>query len=130
MGHKWITEQTRQAILEDYALGKLTCNEIAAKHGVSRQSVSNIAVRAGISLRGSKRSKTEHKERVCAKCKKKIDVEGARFCPYCGSDVRTDNEILAEQLIHLAHLAPLLPESKRDDLVQTVNKAANKIKNL
>lgn len=130
MGYRRIDDATRQGIIEDYEAGVLTCAEIAEKYSVSRQSASNIALRAGIQSRHSKRNKPEHKEHVCPKCKKKIDIKGAKFCPFCGSDIRTENEILAERLTRLSHLAPLLPESKRDELVQTVNEAANKIRNL
>ena len=121
-----ITQEQRQQILQEYLEGKLTICEIAERYGISGNTVSAIAVRAGVQLRRPKKPQAGVK--VCPKCRKKVDTIGARFCPFCGSDIRSENELLAEKLDGLLDLYQFIPAAQRDEFVQTINKAAAALK--
>lgn len=43
-------------------------------------------------------TKKTNVEKICPKCRKPVKVHGARFCPWCGSDVRSERQIVAEEL--------------------------------
>lgn len=118
--------ELRQAVIEDYKNSALTIREIGKKHGIPHSTVSNIAKQEGMALRRPKDKKDQNK--TCPRCHKAVDVKGARFCPYCGSDIRSENEILAEQLDNLKELYIYIPEAKRDNFIQTINKTIETLK--
>ena len=50
-------------------------------------------------------------------------VSGARFCCFCGSDIRTENEILVERLEKITELFIFIPETSRDEFIGVINQA-------
>lgn len=134
MGQKIIfTPEQIQAILEDYRDRNLTTKEIAKKHFISDGTLARIVEENNEPLRRPsattpRNRKSKHKS--CPKCRKKIDLKGARFCPFCGADIRSENEVLAEKVIKQIELFKFLPETTRDDFVQTLNQAAAKLKTI
>lgn len=123
---KRYSDELRQAVIEDYKNGEKV-TEIGEKYGIGHSQVSRIAREGGLTLRKPKHSKDPQKK-TCPRCHKAVDVKGARFCPYCGSDIRSENEILAEQLDNLKGLFIHIPEAQRDNFMQTINKAIDKLK--
>lgn len=43
-------------------------------------------------------TKKTNVEKICPKCRKPVEAHGARFCPWCGSGVRSERQIVAEEL--------------------------------
>jgi transposase-like protein len=115
---KILSEETKRELLRDYENKNITVEEIALKYGVGKAEVAKIAVEQGATPR---REKTYGKSQVrkgkgkaCPRCKKLTEVKGARFCCYCGADIRSNKEILAEKNEELLRVVCQLPENVRD----------------
>jgi len=54
--------------------------------------------------------------RTCPKCRKTVDVKGARFCCFCGADIRSNKELLIERIHNAMSVLMLLPNSHRDEI--------------
>ena len=106
-----MTEETKREILRDYENKNIKVEEIAEKYGIGRAAVAKIAVEMGGQPRcaikyGKRKGK---KNKICPKCKKLIEVQGAKFCCFCGAtegatptDLRAANanpRVLAHKLI-------------------------------
>lgn len=112
-----LTEETKRELLRDYEDKNITVAEISEKYGVGRAMVAQIAVELGGQPRCEKKYGKRHgiKSKVCPKCKKLIEVQGARFCCYCGADIRDNRDRLIEENERLLQRVCELPDSFRDD---------------
>lgn len=129
MSRRILTPEERREIIDLYLNTDLTTMEIGQKFNISNRTVSYTVCAAGETLRRPKKPQ-ETKNKPCPKCRRKVVVKGARFCPYCGSDIRSENEILAEQLCKLTELCFCIPETSRDKFITTINQAANALKKM
>jgi hypothetical protein len=111
-----MTEETKRELLRDYENKNITVSEIAEKYGINRPKVAQIAVEMGAQPRREKvfGKKRGHKGKTCPKCKKLIEVQGARFCYYCGADIRSNRDMLIEKNEELLQVVPQLPQNIRD----------------
>ena len=118
-----LTQEQKKALCEDYKDRSKTVGEIAAKYGIARSCVAQIAVELGTEPRCAARygQPRERKDRVqtarrCPKCHKTIDVKGARFCYFCGTDIRTGRELLIDRVKRSMPFIHHLPANMRDDM--------------
>lgn len=111
-----ITEETKEAIYNDYCDRSKKVEEIAQKYGVSRAAVCEIAIAQGAEPRTQRYGVKIGKSRVkvCPKCKKEINITGARFCCYCGEKILTKKEQLCEDLRGLLPELSFLPYDRRE----------------
>lgn len=91
-----LNDERKQKICEMYKSGA-TLKEIQEATGCYASMVEKIVKVEGLEPRRTYTKKTKA-ECVCPKCRKHISVTGARFCPWCGSDVRSERQIAAEEL--------------------------------
>ena len=91
-----LDDERKQKICEMYKSGA-PLKEIREVTGCYASVVGKVVKEAGLEPRRTYTKKTKV-ENVCPKCRKHISVAGARFCPWCGSDVRTERQIAAEEL--------------------------------
>lgn len=112
-----MTEETKREILRDYENKEISVAEIAGKFHISRSAVAKIAVEMGGQPRREKAFGKRHgeKRKVCPKCKRTVEVKGARFCCYCGADIRNNIDILIERNERLLKISGLLPQNERDE---------------
>ena len=112
-----ITQEERQKIFEEYCDRNITTTEIAERHSLRRSEIAHIAVEMGAEPR-SKKAYGKHKQHlhVCPKCRKRIDVKGAKFCCFCGTDIRSEKDLLIERINKAFEIIPFLPEAERDEL--------------
>ena len=122
MERKLTPEQENQ-LLADYRNPDITVQELSEKYGITDSCVSRYVRNAGEPLRRPKK-KQSGAIKICPKCRKKIDTVGARFCPFCGSDIRSESEIIAEKIPKLTELYKFIPEENRDEYIQTLKRAA------
>lgn len=108
---KFSDEQVGQ-ILIDYSDTSQSVTSIAQKYGTSTSHISHIVKAHGGELRVPKHS--FGKVIKCGKCYRKIEVKGAKFCPYCGADIRSEKDLILEKTNKLFSILGLLPESQRD----------------
>lgn len=118
-----VTPEVREQILEAYSAGVKT-SDIAKTFGVDSSYVSRIANEGGL-----RRMKCYRKEenRVtdsneCRSCGKLNPAE-ARFCMFCGKDVRSERMIVIESVERLRDLLACLPahmQKEADEVTRQV----------
>lgn len=115
-----MTEETRKAILQAYNDHKIATADIAAKYGITKAAVTKIAVEEGARPRRPKAygKRANGKGKLCPKCHKIIEVKGAKFCYFCGADMRSAKDLLIERVDKAFEIIKFLPESFRDEIQQ------------
>ena len=110
-------------ILELYKSGeKVTV--IAAKFNTSSGYISYIANKHGLTRQTRKAS---GEAKACPKCRKKIEVKGARFCPFCASDIRSSREIAIDKLMQLRKIVSLIPANCQAEFEDALNTAVKEL---
>lgn len=113
MGSKHLSPQTIKMIHELRKEGKLF-RDIAQIVGCAPSTVSNVLHRM-----------PDNSAVLCRSCRKAIiGIRGAKFCPFCGSDIRSEAVKAAEGLAHvLDRVSTYYPANLRDEAVAAINKA-------
>ncbi len=123
-----MTDERKQAIYYDYIEAKLPTREIVKKHGISGSSLPQIILDCGGALRRPKACGKREKTTVCPKCRRHIAVKGAKYCPFCGADIRTREALLIERLDAVISDTMLLPDGRRTEARDALLAAINYIK--
>ena len=124
-----VNEETIRLIQSDYEHSNITRNEICEKYGISSSTLSNYVKAFGFEPRQRhlmyphKPEKNHTQTVLCTRCKKSVSVPGARFCPYCGEDIRSESMKVQDRLSSLVELTSLIPENARDTFVKTIRDA-------
>ena len=124
-----VNEETIRLIQSDYEHSDLTRKEICDKYGISSSTLSNYVKAFGFEPRQrrlvypNKQDKNHTQTVLCTRCKRTVSVHGARFCPYCGADVRTESMKVQDSLSSILSITNLIPESYRDTFVKTIRDA-------
>lgn len=90
-----LSMETKQAIYEAYVNGEKV-TDIAEKFGLFPTNVSRLAISMGATPR--KRTTPKEVVKVCPHCHRKIALKDAKFCCYCGADMRTEKDRLIERI--------------------------------
>lgn len=121
-----LSMETKQMILEDYNNPNIKARDVQKKYGISQQVMQSVVLELGGVLRRPQRAcSSKNGNKVCPKCHKKIEIKGARFCPFCATDIRNTNEILCEKIDNMLALYTFLPEGTRDNFISTLNEVKN-----
>lgn len=124
-----VNEETIRLIQSDYEHSDITREEICEKYGISCSTLSNYVKAFGFEPRQrrivypNKPEKNHTQTVLCTRCKRTVSVHGARFCPYCGADIRTESMKVQDSLSSLLSITNLIPESYRDTYVKTIRDA-------
>lgn len=108
-----MNKERKQAIYEAYINGD-KIKDIAKRFGVTNSYISQVAkkmgapARQGMPPRGGKKT--------CPKCHRKIEVKDAKFCCFCGADIRSAKDILIERVRKASELISFLPAHAQDEL--------------
>lgn len=119
-----LNEQQRKEILELYNDSSVGVKAIAEAYSIDPSTVCRIVKQEGASMRNPKIGAAREKKakrttptvKTCGTCKKKVELPGAKFCPYCGTDIRSPKEMLIQRIIAFAPKVRYLPENCRDEL--------------
>lgn len=95
-----------QDLCKEFCAPRKTIYEILDEHNITRR---------------RRRVTREDSAKVCGRCHKAVKVDGASFCPYCGADIRSREEILKTRVDNIRKYVYLFPEAQRDDVVQLLN---------
>lgn len=117
-----ITDEMREQILARYSAGERT-SDIARAYGIDQSHVSHIANAHGL-RRAKPYGKASDKAHYhkCRSCGKQNPAE-ARFCMFCGKDVRSEKLIVIESVEHLRDLLACLPvhmQKEADEITRRV----------
>ena len=124
-----VNEETIRLIQSDYEHSDITREEICEKYGISCSTLSNYVKAFGFEPRQRRlmyphKPEKNHTQTVlCTRCRKSVSVPGARFCPFCGEDIRNESMKVQDRLSPLVELPSLIPESYRDTFVKTIRDA-------
>lgn len=93
-------------------------------------SVYNILERYGLHERkpGKKKTKKPVAKVKCPKCGATGHPTGARFCFKCGADIRTEGDILIEQMTDMYDVINMLPAVQADKLIALINTTTDYIR--
>lgn len=114
-----MTQEQKREIYELYIDPSNKLRDIAQLYGLKQTSkVSQIAVEMGATPRrpntfGKRLEKPT--TRKCSNCKSKIAIQNAKYCPFCGADIRTDGDILIDEMMALLSKLMIIPSSERDN---------------
>jgi LSD1 subclass zinc finger protein len=113
MSGKYLSPQAVKMIHELRKEGK-RCRDIAQIVGCAPSTVSNVLHRT-----------SDNSVVICHSCRKTISgIRGAKFCPFCGNDIRSEAVKAAEGLAHvLDRVSTYYPANLRDEAVAAINKA-------
>ena len=124
-----VNEETIRLIQSDYEHSDITREEICEKYGISRSTLTNYVKAFGFEPRqrrlvySTKPDKSKIQTVLCTRCRKSVSVPGARFCPFCGEDIRSESMKVQDRLSSLVEFTSLMPENARDTFVKTIRDA-------
>jgi hypothetical protein len=131
---KIFTDEVKAQICAEYQDKSILSTDILKRYKLTSKQFREIIDEAGIPPRspsawGRKKDLNGRIiKNVCPKCKKELANKEARFCWYCGSDVRSEKQILIERLNKLAGLCDFIPAADRDEFIKTINDAVKELK--
>lgn len=123
-----LSKEKEREIIEAYRDRSLSVKEICDMCGIPSSTLSNVLSRNNEPRRCPNHATNKSKNpntKTCPNCRRKIDVKGARFCPFCAADVRSPKELLVERLTRLVGNAGIIPTSIQEDFIRTINDAIN-----
>lgn len=107
-----MTQETKAEIAEMYSDKSNKVQDIAKMYGTSRGRILTIAKEFGIPPR---KKPSNSKIKRCPQCHSGVSVTGALFCPYCGSDIRTEDEKLIDRVVWLLSIIHKVGINDRDE---------------
>ena len=124
------TEAQIQDILNAYRDKSVTREQICEGFGISPTTLNHILHKHNEPFRVPKRLKNSEKTaaKTCPNCRRRIDVKGAKFCPFCGSDVRSARDLLIERVEKLTTFNSYIPSTERDNFIQTIIDAVKELR--
>ena len=119
-----LSERKKRELVERYNAGE-KMKELCAEYGVDLSTGYNWSRAAG----GKTRVKTSRGSlKICWKCGAKASNPNALFCCMCGAKLKTEADLMIDDLHYIAELTQFLPQSTRDRVIETVNRTMNFIK--
>ena len=110
-------------ILAEYQDRSVKVKDIERKYHIDTVSMGKILKENGIPYRrpnmAGKRNSQGGAKR-CPKCHKHIQIKGAKFCCFCGADIRSQGELLIEKQTAILSVIELIPQNSRDEVRDTV----------
>ncbi len=135
MEKKVYTHEEEMAICEAYRDKNNTVLDIIDKFGLSdHKHLRNILDKYDVPPRNAyaprkKRTSLQTVQRKCPKCGKVIEQSGARFCWYCGADVRSKKMVAVEGLERcVIKNLELVTPAVRDEMAEAVRLAIRILK--
>lgn len=110
-----LNQTDKQGIYEAYVEGSMSVKEIADMYGVAKSTVSCIAEKMGATTRRPK-TRRDVAQKICPTCKKTIEVKGAKYCCFCGADIRSPREHLIARIEAAMPKLKYMPDGLRDDM--------------
>ena len=121
-----MTEEIKKAILEDYKNRNIKVHDIYKKYKINRRTLNNMLDETETPHRcPNKVGSRDKKIKACPNCHRKTDIKGAKFCCFCGADIRDERDLAIEKIQRLYQSLMLLPASSRDEAQQIIKDIEN-----
>lgn len=119
-----MTTEIKKQILEEYNNREIKVSDIKAKYHISGDKISEIITELGGQFRQPYKAGSRKKKiKICPNCRRKIEIQGAKFCCFCGSDIREEKDLIIEKLQLIYANIILLPAEIRDTTQATITEA-------
>jgi hypothetical protein len=121
-----LTNEEKREIAELYRDKSNKVETIARKFNIARGTVTSIAVSMGCERRQIKGKWKKGQKKTCTKCRRRIDLKGVKYCPFCGEDLRSEKDLLISRVERLLTSVMTIPNSgerdkARDTILATLN---------
>lgn len=77
--------------------------ELEKQFGIDRNQCSKVLDQAGLRQRETRPRGTANRFVICHHCGAKMMMQGAKYCCFCGQDIRSKEDIVCESLIALSN---------------------------
>ena len=121
------TEKQVNEVLTLYQDPTVSLKEIVERTGVNQKTINYWVTKHNIPKR---RPQLAERLRKCTYCKRTFELKDAQFCPYCGKDIRTKEEVLKFEVRRLYSYQSLLPSGTRDEYSKLVGSIVNMVNDL
>ena len=124
---KYTNEQIEKA-MELYAEGK-KYDEITEITGMKHRVIGYYVTQKGLPKRLiiEKPKTKKSQEKICSKCHKK-NPSNANYCYYCGTEIRTEAEILIHKLDTVIANTSTMNSSLKDETIKIIIEVINYLK--
>lgn len=126
-GKSKYSEEFKQAVIDRYVAGE-EASELGKEFGIHNQTIFNWIADAGVELHSNRKSNKKSKQRVCHKCGNTEHNGKAMYCCMCGARLKSDADLLIDEIEYIADMTQFFPASTRDKVIATVNKTIAYIK--
>lgn len=125
-----LTHEQKQEIKQLYDDRKNKVADIAEAFRIEKGVVARIAVELGATPRRpktygvSRDGQSGQSQKKCPNCKRAAPIDAAKYCCFCGADIRTPSEKLIEKqqklLQHFAFIPQAVRDESRDIILETI----------
>ena len=121
--NKKYTDEIINSIAADFAIG-FTRKELSEKYSIPKGSI------AGIVTKVNKKAKAEAeaKFRRCPHCGTTLENPAMKFCWNCGADVRSEEQLLLNDVKALLNILSAFPSSQAEDGIRIALKLEKYLK--
>ena len=125
MGTTILNDRQKKELLDRYLNGE-KMKDLSAEYGADLSACYKWLKQAGLKTKKNMGKRVTKK--VCWKCGNKDNSSNALFCCMCGAKLKTEADLMIDDLHYIAELTQFLPQSTRDRVIETVNRTMNYIK--
>lgn len=115
----FLSNEEKQELIDRYKNGE-NIKDLCAEYDIDLSTGYMWLRKAGVSTKRKMGKRVAKK--VCRKCGHAESNPKACFCSMCGSKMKTEADLLIDDLHYIAELTQFLPQSTRDKTIATVNK--------
>ena len=124
-----LSPETINSILLDYQNPNIKMADILNKYNVGWGTVYNLIKKYNVPNRRPNGTASKMtKKKKCQNCKRTVQIKEARFCPYCGADLRSEKDFLIEKTEDLFGMCMFLPENQRDNAQKIIKEICDYLK--
>ena len=113
------SKEIKNAIAKDY-IGGFTKKELSEKYDVDVSTVANIITKVN--------KKIKEKIRYCPHCGTALENPAMKYCWNCGQDVRSEEQLLLNDVKALLNILSTFPSSQAEDGIQIALKLEEYLK--
>lgn len=121
--NKKYTDEIINSIAADFAIG-FTIKELSEKYSIPKGSIASIVTK----VNKKAKAEAEAKIRRCPHCGTALENPAMKFCWNCGQDVRSEEQLLLNDVKALLNILSTFPSSQAENGIQIALKLEEYLK--